>query len=161
MQQTGGSALAITPASLVGNMHKEIQKHGIPVHPDVMSYEAAANRADELAKKHYDLVVLDEAHKIRNPDSSRTQAIRKITNSSKNRLLLTATPDYNSPKDLNALVNTAAGKKLLPENQAEFERTFSRNELEVPTVREMLHGAYPHLERKYHIPHHAKKVLRE
>ena len=161
MQQTGGNTLAITPASLVGNMHKEIAKHNIQVKPDVMSYEAAANRADELAKKHYDLVVLDEAHKIRNPDSSRTRAIRKITESANNRLLLTATPDYNSPRDMNTLVNTAAGKKVLPENQQEFDKKFLKSTLEMPSMREMLHGAYPHMEKTYHVPHKAKRLLRD
>lgn len=161
MQQTGGKSLMITPASLVGNVHKEIKKHGIDVHPDVMSYEEAAKRHKELSAKNYDLTVLDEAHKIRNPDSSRTKAIRNITQHSKNRLLLTATPSYNNPKDLNVLIDTAANKKLLPEKEQEFKNTFYRRRLEVPTLHDMLHGSMPHVEEGYHIPHKAKKIMKE
>ncbi len=160
-QQLGGPSLFITPASLVGNVNKEIEKHKIPVHPDVYSYETAANKADELSKKHYNLVVLDEAHKIRNPDSSRTKAIRQIASSANNRLLLSATPSYNNPRDLNSLINTAANKKVVPESEADFHSKFYHNRLTIPKVTEMLRGVYPHMEEKYYIPHKYRKVMRE
>jgi SNF2 family DNA or RNA helicase len=114
-QQAGGDSLFITPASLVGNVHKEIKKHKVKgINPEVVSYEKATRDYDRLAKKHFNLVVMDEAHRLRNGDTDSSQKLSDLASRADNRLLLTATPIYNSPKDLNRLVNIAAGKKSSP-----------------------------------------------
>lgn len=71
----------------------------------IISYHFAASMADKLRLIPWDLVVIDEAHRLRNAhrDSHRTgQAIKKAFGSQK-KLLLTATPLQNSLLELYGL----------------------------------------------------------
>ena len=74
----------------------------------VTSYEFGAQKADDLAKTDWDLVIFDEAHRLRNVYrkglSKRATALRDAL---KNRfkLLLTATPLQNSLMELYGLVS--------------------------------------------------------
>jgi hypothetical protein len=71
----------------------------------VMSYAYAARIKEEVRSLAWDLVVMDEAHKLRNAyrDSNKTgQAIRWATGDSR-KLLLTATPLQNSILELYGL----------------------------------------------------------
>lgn len=89
---------------------KVLRKKGIvdPFDQDVISvvsYNFAANMADKLRLIPWDLVVIDEAHRLRNAhrDSHRTgQAIKQAFGSQK-KLLLTATPLQNSLLELYGL----------------------------------------------------------
>src|SRR5690606_9926270 len=72
---------------------------------NVVSYNFAARMADKLRLTPWDLVVFDEAHKLRNAhrDSHRTgQAIKQAFGSC-HKLLLTATPLQNSLMELYGL----------------------------------------------------------
>lgn len=71
----------------------------------IISYNFAASMADKLRLIPWDLVVIDEAHRLRNAhrDSHRTgQAIKKAFGAQK-KLLLTATPLQNSLLELYGL----------------------------------------------------------
>src|SRR5690554_5514634 len=71
----------------------------------IVSYNFAARMADKLSLIPWDLVVIDEAHRLRNAhrESHRTgQAIKKAFGSQK-KLLLTATPLQNSLLELYGL----------------------------------------------------------
>src|SRR5690625_3966792 len=71
----------------------------------IISYHFAASMADKLRLIPWDIVVIDEAHRLRNAhrDSHRTgQAIKKAFGSQK-KLLLTATPLQNSLLELYGL----------------------------------------------------------
>lgn len=71
----------------------------------IVSYSFAANMADKLRLIPWDLVVIDEAHRLRNAhrESHRTgQAIKNAFGSQK-KLLLTATPLQNSLLELYGL----------------------------------------------------------
>lgn len=89
---------------------KVLRKKGIvdPFDQDVISvvsYNFAANMADKLRLIPWDLVVIDEAHRLRNAhrESHRTgQAIKSAFGSQK-KLLLTATPLQNSLLELYGL----------------------------------------------------------
>lgn len=89
---------------------KAQRKEGIaePFDQDVISivsYHFAASMADKLRLIPWDLVVIDEAHRLRNAhrDSHRTgQAIKQAFGSQK-KLLLTATPLQNSLLELYGL----------------------------------------------------------
>ena len=73
----------------------------------VCSYQFAAKHADELMTTRWDLVVMDEAHRLRNvyrPDNKIGNALKKaLANSPK--ILLTATPLQNSLLELYGLVS--------------------------------------------------------
>ncbi|WP_100640209.1 SNF2-related protein [Marinobacter salexigens] len=90
--------------------YKELRKQGVADPFDqpgvnVISYNFAARMSEKLRLTPWDLVVFDEAHKLRNAhrESHRTgQAIKEAFGSC-NKLLLTATPLQNSLMELYGL----------------------------------------------------------
>ena len=117
---------AVVPAPLVQNYLKELDKHvgGRENFPDLRlrSYEAAA-KGGEGAVDPERLVVLDEAHRARNPGTSFNRLAREAGRA-RARLLLTGTPDFNQPEDLAVLLNAARGDQALPEEAGKFRRQF-------------------------------------
>jgi adenine-specific DNA-methyltransferase len=73
----------------------------------ICSYHFAANKADELADLNWDLVVIDEAHRLRNVYRTSSRIARAIARSVRTspKLLLTATPLQNSLMELFGLVS--------------------------------------------------------
>ena len=75
---------------------------------EVMSYDELRLADEEVLKRldEYALVVIDEAHNLRNPATSRAETVRRLLSGAypKNLLLMTATPVNNSLLDLHALV---------------------------------------------------------
>jgi SNF2 family DNA or RNA helicase len=70
-------------------------------------------------------VVLDESHKIKNPDSKTAKAIFAIKDYAKKRLILTGTPVANRPVDLWAQFYFLDNGRLLGDNFAEFQKKYS------------------------------------
>ena len=73
----------------------------------ICSYQFARNKASDVANTAWDLVVLDEAHRLRNvykPSNVIANAL-KLALASKHKLLLTATPLQNSLLELFGLVS--------------------------------------------------------
>lgn len=118
----GLPADVIVPAPLVANYEKELDKH-LTERPDVRirSYEKAVRDKDVNTDG---LVVMDEAHRARNAGTHIAKDVAGAAAKAKARLLLTGTPVYNQPYDLAVLMNTAAGKKILPDDPALFKKTF-------------------------------------
>ncbi len=118
----GLPADVIVPAPLVANYEKELDKH-LTERPDVRirSYEKAVRDKDVNTEG---LVVMDEAHRARNAGTHIAKDVAGAAAKAKARLLLTGTPVYNQPYDLAVLMNTAAGKKVLPDDPALFKKTF-------------------------------------
>ena len=74
----------------------------------VTSYEFAAAKADELASLNWNLVILDEAHRLRNVHKKGTSARAKLLRDSLKtsfKVLLTATPLQNNIMELFGLVS--------------------------------------------------------
>lgn len=90
--------------------YRDLQKQGNPRPFEqkavlIVSYHYAARMTDDLRMIQWDLVVIDEAHKLRNayrPSNKVGQAIRWATDGRK-KLLLTATPLQNSLIELYGL----------------------------------------------------------
>ena len=109
----------LVPAALRVNYEKEIQKHvkgGVPG-LEIGSLQRAALRG----VKDTDLLIVDEAHRARDPGSKTHRELKKALSSK--RLLLTASPVYNRPSDIAPLVNLAAGDNKLPTG-TEFENRY-------------------------------------
>ena len=109
----------LVPASLQDNYRKEIRKHvsgRLPI--EIGSLQNAA--AKGLIPRS-DLLVVDEAHRARNPQSKTYQMLQGAQ--AGKRLLLTASPTYNRPADVASVVNLAAGEKVLPLG-GEFNKKF-------------------------------------
>ena len=109
----------LVPASLKANYEKEIKKHVRGTPPiRIGSLQHAALKGDPPKA---DMLVVDEAHRGRNPQSKTFKLIEGAK--TKKRLLLTASPTYNRPSDVAALVNMAAGERVLPMGP-EFEKGY-------------------------------------
>ena len=114
---------AIVPAPLIANYHKEMAKHlgKEPGDARVRSYEKAVRDKDINLNA---LAIMDEAHRARNAGTQISKHVAGQVAKAKARLLLTGTPVYNQPYDLAALLNTAAGRKVLPDDPSLFKKTF-------------------------------------
>ena len=114
--------LVLTPAGLVGQWCEELErKFALPcviadrhfetagtdgVAPIVVASLAAARRdrlRDELTAPTWDLVIADEAHRLKNPRSASARLARSLR--ARYMLLLTATPIENRLSDLFSLVS--------------------------------------------------------
>lgn len=132
----------VVPASLKTNYLKEINKHtnSKPDNTDIESLQKITRNAEN--NNNTGLLVLDEAHRIRDPKTKGYKAIKNTTADKK--LLLTASPVYNHPVDIASLVNIAAGEKTLPEDKKDFEAKYVKNEVIKPNLwGRVFHGAKP------------------
>lgn len=139
----------VVPAPLVPNFQKEVKNHVTGELPHrVRSYERAAadtQDGDWLRSDH--LVVFDEAHRLRNAGTKRTQLLAHPARNAKMRLLLTGSPIYNNVSDLAPLVNVAAGKAVLPEDPSEFRRRFVAEKQVRPGLLGRMMGVQPGVQR--------------
>lgn len=158
------NALMIVPASLISNVWKEVEKHEMDITPEdlqVISYNKAVNEESNLASKKWDVVVLDEAHSIRNPDTKKSQIVRKILNNADKRLLLTGTPSYNRPEDLGILLKMTAGEGRNIPTGREFKETFIRETEVKPGFFGRLIGVKPGVETSLQNTRLLKKILQD
>lgn len=106
----------------------------------IMSYQFAAKLEAELRAVPWDVVVIDEAHKLRNAHrvSNRTgQALKRALHGRK-KLLLTATPLQNSLIELYGL-STLIDEHLFGDETA-FRKQFMNSSADMSQLRERLAG---------------------
>lgn len=141
-----GRALFVVPAPLRNNLAKEMDKHKIDPEIrkriDVDTYEGATNRKEKYLKQGYDFMVMDEAHRLRNP-GLRSSAVREISRSAKQRLLLTGTPVYNQRSDIAKVINTTAGEDVMPEDARKFDDAFITKKVIKPGMLMRIMGVTP------------------
>lgn len=133
----GMPADVVVPASLRANYAKEIKKHvsGKKQKTHIQSMQNVATKGEAPQEK---MLVVDEAHRSRDPSSKTYQTLKK--NKAEKRLLLTGTPLYNRPADMSTLVNLAAGRDVLPTNRKDFEDKYITNETVKPGLMGKLRG---------------------
>ncbi len=110
-------ALILTPASLVGQWQGELEekffeRFDTPTDPDdwqrvtkaIISHDRARTRrhAEEILRHRWDLVIVDEAHKVKSHRGATYQFIERIERDFV--LLLTATPLQNDLRELYNLI---------------------------------------------------------
>ena len=66
----------------------------------VISYEQAVNWREDITNDFFDLLIVDEAHYAKNPETKRTKALLAIAGMSSFAWCLTGTPIKNDPADL-------------------------------------------------------------
>lgn len=76
----------------------------------VTSYSSALTFKDQLTAQNFDYIVLDEGHKIRNPDAQITLAVKQFTTA--HRLILSGSPLQNNLKELWSLFDFIYPGKL-------------------------------------------------
>lgn len=128
----------VAPASLRGNFQKEVEKFTTGSKPEIMSYTGLG-----LGKKFTNqpqTVIMDEAHRLRNPGGSAAQAAKGVAENAKRLLLLTGSPITNSPSDLANLISLVARKNISPQ---EFERRYVGYKTVHPGLINYLAGVKP------------------
>ncbi|KAF2036444.1 hypothetical protein EK21DRAFT_51773 [Setomelanomma holmii] len=101
----------------------------------ITSYEMILREKSHLKKFAWEYIIIDEAHRIKNEESSLAQMVRLFN--SRNRLLITGTPLQNNLHELWALLNF-----LLPDvfgDSAAFDDWFSQQNADSDTVVQQLH----------------------
>jgi SWI/SNF-related matrix-associated actin-dependent regulator of chromatin subfamily A member 5 len=101
----------------------------------VTSYEMILREKSHLKKFAWEYIIIDEAHRIKNEESSLAQIIRIFN--SRNRLLITGTPLQNNLHELWALLNF-----LLPDvfgDSEAFDSWFKNQDADQDTVVQQLH----------------------
>jgi superfamily II DNA or RNA helicase len=139
----GLPAEVLLPAALRGNYEKELKKW-VGKHPkdiDIKSQQGVARDGANPEDYAGKLMVIDEAHRLRNEDSKLYQTLKKVN--PQKRLLLTGTPIYNHPADIAKLINLAAGKEILPERKPEFEKEYIGQKTIFPTIAHRILGVKP------------------
>ncbi len=130
--------LVIVPASLKINWYRELTRwlvHPLPVQivasgssvPDrgvvIINYDIVGKHKDTLMAYHWDYLIVDEAHYLKNPQAQRTQHLLGadkrerdgrwthlpgIVDRAERRLFLTGTPVLNRPIELWGIAHTLA-----------------------------------------------------
>lgn len=107
----------------------------------VASYEFAARQADEIALVAWDLVVFDEAHRLRNVykknGSARAKQLRSALQE-RFKVLLTATPLQNSLLELFGLVSVVDDRFFGDENAFKVQYSKNASAATLPMLRERL-----------------------
>lgn len=124
----GGGVDVIVPSALQPNFQKELDKHVADPASADYSIESIERVARGEGLEGADVLIVDEAHRLRNPKSKARRQIQEAANRFGKRLLLTATPVYNKPFDIAAPINIAAGENVLPADLGGFNKEFIHRE---------------------------------
>ena len=138
------SAVVVTKKSLIENWKAEVSAHS-HLRPRVLNQNKKANffafnSAAVLYLVHYEAVVserqrfklflqtrkvgvlLDEAHKIKNPDARVSRALHELAEHFVRRIIMTGTPVANRPFDLWSQIKFLDGGEALGDNYSAFKR---------------------------------------
>lgn len=137
-EQAGGDYGIVAPAALRQNFKKEIEKFTQGSSPEVMSY-TGLGMGKTFAKQPETLIV-DEAHRLRNPQGKATKAIANQAAKAKRLMLLTGSPIVNSPTDLAAPLSLLHNMPFTPEM---FEQEFITHKKITPGLIARLRGVAP------------------
>jgi hypothetical protein len=120
------NVLFIVPASLKKYYYHEQDKHNISIDKSritILSYGELI-RLKDLSLLKADLLIVDEAHRLRNTSTLTHKTIRKLSKKADKILLLTGSLIYNSEIDFSALINVVAKQSLLPVEKKKFDKQF-------------------------------------
>jgi len=122
VRRFGGTAELVVPAALVGQWRETLTRFDVAA--SILTHDGVVHEPCTPAPGRR-LVVVDEAHAFRNPDTQRYAALARRTAGAR-VLLVTATPVCNSAGDLEALLRLLARDDLLadagvPSIDAAFE----------------------------------------
>lgn len=107
LAQRAGGASVIAPAALASQWHRAAARHRVSI--TFTSHEALSRGARPPSGP---LLLVDEAHRFRNPATRRYDALARMA-AKRDTLLITATPVVNGPADLLALLRLFLGDGAL------------------------------------------------
>lgn len=118
--------------NIIGNKQEISKGQGHAPSPDsdynIISYEMFRSNPDKyLDETGADTVIMDEAHKIRNSNTSTLDSFKNTRGKYKNVIALTGSPVNNKISDIYNLVDLASNhQSLLGEDARDFERMYYR-----------------------------------
>jgi superfamily II DNA or RNA helicase len=120
------NVICIVPASMRTQWVLEINKTKSNLNKfNIMSYERFNK---EIMKEplllNDKIVIIDEAHRIRNITSQKSYYMEKYAENAKKIILLTGTIMVNSPHDIGVLVNIIKKRNFMPTNEEHFNNEF-------------------------------------
>jgi SNF2 family DNA or RNA helicase len=93
--------LILCPKSVKLNWYAELKKWWLYFEkPSYRVHITNYSNLFKVAGRGWDLIILDEAHFIKNPESQRSKEVKRICTYAQFRLLLTGTPEPNRPLEL-------------------------------------------------------------
>ena len=121
----------IGPASLVNNFKNEIEYYGAT---NLHKYEFYSfSKFYSLVKRGSrplckdSLLIIDEVHNLRSLTSKKAKVIIQCAYTAHKKLLLTATPFINSPRDFINLINMVHGKEIADSDQFPLKATLKNS----------------------------------
>jgi len=104
---------AVVPAALRPNFAKEQEKFtDEQLASDIQSYTMLARGH---RPKHTGTVIMDEAHRLRNPDTEQTRVAKQLAEATDQLYLLSGSPIVNAPADLAPLMEMLTQETTTPE----------------------------------------------
>jgi hypothetical protein len=138
-ERSGRPYVAAVPAALRPNYHKELAKFtDLHTPTSVLSYTQVGQGKQPLANP--DTLILDEAQRLRNPNSAATRGITDLATRAKRVLMLSGTPIVNNPSDLAVPLSILTGTQVTP---AEFNKRFVGEQKVSPGFLARLRGIKP------------------
>ena len=101
----------------------------------IISYDLLGKKANELAKKRFNLVIMDESHSIKNDKSARTKAAEPLMRECRYLILLSGTPALSRPVELYSQIS-ALNPKLF-RHQRDFGFRYCDGQLKKLGIREV------------------------
>lgn len=83
--------------------HVKDPETGLPILRDDGLYEMVLPKCYKLTQMHWDMIIVDEAHRMKNPDSQWTRNIKKLKAEYKH--IMTGTGFVNNPSEIWSLLN--------------------------------------------------------
>jgi superfamily II DNA or RNA helicase len=129
---------AVVPAALRPNFAKEQDKFtDRQLASDIQSYTMLARGKKP---EHTGTVIMDEAHRLRNPDTEQTRVAKQLAEATDQLYLLSGSPIVNAPADLAPLMEMLTQETMTPEA---FNEKYLRSKHVTPSWIDRWKGVTP------------------
>lgn len=148
------------PPALISEAARGVPPSDSPIQWTIISYDIARNHgiSRALLANRYDLLILDEAHYLKNPSTSRTRAIlgaddrTGIASRCDHVLALSGTPIPNRPREAYTLANILCPDAIDYMSERRFAERFNpRRQMKTDTGKTYViekQGRYPELQAR-------------
>ena len=110
--------------SYTGALRKQTLRRNAPnLDLVVMSYETMARGIEDLIQYQWRFLIADEAQRVKNPDTQRAKAIRRLR--AEARIAITGTPVENKLRDIWSLFDFLAPGYLYSEGEFDWQNRIS------------------------------------
>lgn len=143
-EKTKGNKLVLAPAALLHNYKKELHKFNVSDNNyKLVSYEKFRRNPDSILNKYNPtMIIADEFHRTKDPDTLIGDTIRYARPKVKKFLGLTGSIAQNHPSEIAELLHNATGKPILG-NEKQFKNNFIKERIIKPGLIGRMIGRTP------------------